>query len=1066
MRWFVTSCVCWMSIAVSVFADDAPLNFNRDVRPILSENCFQCHGPDAQNRHADLRLDQRESAIADRGHGASVTPGNIAASELVKRITSTDADVQMPPAESGKKLTTDQMALLQQWIEQGAKYEEHWSFIAPIQAAIPDVQDRRWPKNAIDHFVLAQLERAGLRPAPEAAKSTWLRRVTLDLTGLPPNVAELDAFLTDDSPLALEKVVDRLLASERYGERMAMHWLDLARYADTNGYNNDEDRTQWPWRDWVIDAFNQNLPYDQFVIEQLAGDLLPDATVSQRIATAFNRNHVFTTEGGIIEEEYRVEYVADRVHTTATVFLGLSLQCARCHDHKFDLLSQRDYYRFFAFFNNLNERTVGYNQARVSEPTIKAPSRQQQAELEQLELAAKKLELCRVERAKNVADVQAIWEAELAKSFVAGNPQKLLDTGLSLHLTLDENSGEQTNDAVDPKRTGKIHGAVKWLTGKQGGAIELDGQGYVDLGDVGGFEHSEPFSVAAWIFLASNEASTVMSRMDEANAFRGYDLIIEQGKPAMHMIHRWPENGLKVIAREPVSLNAWHHVVMTYDGSAKAAGLKLYVDGREQPLDVSSDKLNGKGTIKTDKPFHLGRRSSSAPFRGLIDEVRLYRTTLSLPDAEKLAAGQEVAGIAEILKTSLGDRTPAQLAQLRQHYLEHVDEPHHEIMAELANVARQQAELEKSFAMTMVMQEMPQPRQAFVLDRGHYDQRGETVTAGVPGSLPPLAEGSTADRLALARWLVEPSHPLTARVAVNRWWQQMFGTGIVETVEDFGSQGAWPTHPELLDYLATQFSGAAKSNGAIQPWNVKSLLKQIVLSATYRQSSQVTPDLLERDPTNRWLARGPRFRLPAETMRDNALAISGLLTNRLGGPSVKPYQPDGLWEDVSVERRAVYKQDAGADLYRRSMYTFWKRTCPPPGMTTFDAPDRETCVIRRALTNTPLQALVLMNDPTYMEAARQLAERILQEGGTTDSERMKFAYRMAVSRDPRDSEQVLLLMVLQPARDRFLADKESAEKLVSVGASHRDANLDISELAAWTTLCSVLLSLDETITKE
>lgn len=1071
---FVRQCSRWRLFGLAAallaccvpIANAAEVQFNRDIRPILSENCFQCHGPDAQHREADLRLDQRESAIGKREHGAAIAPGNIAASELVKRIITTDDDLKMPPAKSGRQLTSEQIALLQKWIEQGAKYEEHWSLIPPQQVARPEVKDRTWPKNAIDHFVLARLEREGMRPAAEATRSTWLRRVTLDLTGLPPTIAELDTFGADDSPQAYEKVVDRLLASERYGERMAMHWLDLARYADTNGYNNDEERTQWPWRDWVIDAFNQNLPYDQFVIEQLAGDLLPNPTLSQRIATAFNRNHVFTTEGGIIEEEYRVEYVADRVHTTSTVFLGLSLQCARCHDHKFDPLSQRDYYRFFAFFNNLNERTVGYNQARVSEPTIKAPTRQQQVELDRLDLAAKQLERRRDERAQSVAELQANWEAQFAKKLGGDATAKLPAAGMSLHLLLDEKAGDQVADAVNPQRTGKVHNSVKWSAGKRGGALELDGQGYVDLGEVGSFDQSEQFSVAAWIWLTSNEASTVLSKMDEAAAHRGYDLIIEQGKPAMHIIHHWPDNGLKVIAREPVSLNAWHHVVMTYDGLSKAAGLKLYVDGREQALEVSSDKLNGKGTIKTDKPFHLGRRSQSAPFRGLIDDVRLYGVKLSPSDAEKLAAGQEVAGIAEILKTPQADRTLAQIAQLRRYYLEQIDGPSREIVAELATVAKQKSELEKSFAVTMVMQEMPQPRQAFVLNRGQYDQRGEAVAAGVPASLPALPKGVPANRLALARWLVEPNHPLTARVAVNRWWQQLFGNGIVETVEDFGSQGAWPTHPELLDYLASEFSGAAKSDSAIQPWNVKSLLKQIVLSATYRQSSRVTPAALERDPKNRLLARGPRFRLPAETMRDNALAISGLLTNRLGGPSVKPYQPDGLWQDVSVERRAVYKQDEGTDLYRRSMYTFWKRTCPPPGMTTFDAPDRETCTIRRARTNTPLQALVLMNDPTYLEAARKLAERILQEGTPTDEARIKHAYRLTVSRDPRASEQQPLLAMLKQARARFSADTKSAEKLVSVGASRRDEKLETAELAAWTTLCSVMLSLDETITKE
>ncbi len=1054
------------NIALFANVHAADLQFNRDIRPILSENCFQCHGPDDKTRGAELRLDRRESAVAEREAGAAITPGKADASQLVKRILSTNEDEKMPPIESGKKLTVEQIATLQKWIELGARYEEHWSFIAPRQTTLPAVKDRGWPQNAIDHFVLARLEQEGMRPSPSATKATWLRRVTLDLTGLPPTIDELDSFQRDDSRGSHEKVVDRLLASERYGERMAMHWLDLARYADTNGYNNDEERTQWPWRDWVIDAFNQNLPYDQFIIEQLAGDLLPNPTTAQRIATAFNRNHVFTTEGGIIEEEYRVEYVADRVHTTSTVFLGLSLQCSRCHDHKFDPLSQRDYYRFFAFFNNLNERTVGYNQARVSEPTIKAPSRLQQTELERLELAAKNLELQRDERAKNVEHAQAAWEVEFAKKLAGGAAESSSDSGLKLQLELDEKSGDQVADTSDLKRIGKVYGPVKWSTGKRGGSLELDGQGYVDFGHAGEFEHHDPFSVAAWIFLTSNEASTVLSKMDDAAAYRGYDLIIENGKPAMHIVHHWPDNGLKVIAREAVSLNAWHHVVLTYDGSAKAAGLKYYVDGRELPLDVSSDKLNGKGSIKTDKPFHLGRRGQSAPFRGSLDDVRLYGMKLSPSDAEKLAAGQVVLGIAESLKISPTDRTPAQLRQLRRHYLEQIDEPYRRITMELESIAKQRAALEKAFPVTMVMQDMPHPRQAYVLNRGQYDQRGEAVTAGVPSSLSSLPEGTVANRLALARWLVDPNHPLTARVAVNRWWQQLFGNGIVETVEDFGSQGSWPTHPELLDYLATEFSGAAKSDGSIQPWNVKSLLKQIVLSATYRQSSRVTPELLERDPRNRLLSRGPRFRLPAETMRDNALAISGLLANRLGGPSVKPYQPDGLWQDVSVERRAVYKQDVGENLYRRSMYTFWKRTCPPPGMTTFDAPDRETCTIRRARTNTPLQALVLMNDPTYLEAARKLAERILREGGASDSEKIRHAYRLTLSREPRATEQQLLVTMLQPAREKFNADAKAAAKLVSVGASKRNESLDLAELAAWTTLSSVLLSLDETITKE
>jgi hypothetical protein len=1058
-------------LAIAVFAvslrmvDAEVVQFNRDIRPILSENCFQCHGPDAKHRDADLRLDLRESAIAKGNHGPVIMPGQSASSELITRITSADDDLKMPPHESGRKLTAEQIELLGRWIEQGAKYEEHWSLIVPQHAALPATKDAAWPRNAIDNFVLARLEREGKRPSPEATKSTWLRRVSFDLTGLPPTVQELDHFLADESPTAYEKVVDRLLASDRYGERMAMHWLDLARYADTNGYNNDEERTQWLWRDWVIDAFNQNMPYDQFVTQQLAGDLLPEATVSQRIATAFNRNHVFTTEGGIIEEEYRVEYVADRVHTTATVFLGLSLQCARCHDHKFDPLSQRDYYRFFAYFNNLDERTVGYNQARVSAPTLQVPSREQQVEQVRLERATKDLNVRREVREASVGDLQQKWEAELANAPATG-PGAPLASPLALRLPFDEASGEQVSDDHDPKRTGKLIGQVKWSEGKIGSAIELDGQGYVDLGDAGELEHDKPFSVAAWIFPLSHDPTTVLSKIDEAGAFRGYDLILEQGRPATHIVHRWPEDGLKVIAHEPVALNAWSHVVMTYDGAGKAGGLKLYINGSEQKLDISNDKFSRSGTIKTDKPFHVGRRSQSAPFRGRIDDVRIYLGKLSTSDVKDIVAGQELFELAEIARLPSAERKAEQIVRLRQYYLRHFDAPYQEILAELTALETRKAELEKLFPVTMVMQEMPQPRAAFVLERGQYDQRGEQVQPGVPASLPPLPENAPPNRLALARWLVEPAHPLTARVAVNRWWQQLFGVGIVETVEDFGSQGAWPTHPELLDYLATEFSGAAKSDGRIRPWDVKSLLKQIALSATYRQSSRVTPQQLEDDPKNRLLARGPRFRLPAETMRDNALAISGLLESRIGGPSVKPYQPDGLWQDVSVERRAVYQQDTGPDLYRRSMYTFWKRTCPPPAMSTFDAPDRETCTVRRARTNTPLQALVLMNDPTYLEASRKLAERTLHDGSENDGERLNHAYRLAVAREPRQAEVKLLLGLLTQARERFQVAPAEAEKLVAIGAAPRDPKLLTSELAAWTTLSSIILSLDEAITKE
>jgi hypothetical protein len=1037
------------------------IQFNRDIRPILSENCFQCHGPDAAHREADLRLDLREDAIGKREHGAAIAPGSAIDSQLIARITSTDPDLKMPPAESGRKLTPEQTTLLQQWIEQGAQYEAHWSLVAPQPQALPAVKDRAWPRNPIDYFILAKLEQEGLTPSPEAKHETWLRRVTLDLTGLPPTPHDLHNFLADKSPQAHERVVDRLLASEHFGERMAMHWLDLARYADTNGYNNDEERTQWPWRDWVIDAFNRNMPYDQFVLEQLAGDLLPNSTDQQKIATAFNRNHVLTTEGGIIEEEYRVEYVADRVHTTSTVFLGLSLQCARCHDHKYDPLSQQDYYRFFAFFNNIDEKTVGYNQARISEPLVKAPTQHQARQLEKLATHFAQIEKQRADRAASIDEELAKWETETASHLASDNAAQsasVLAAGLVLRLPLDETSGDKATESISQKPIASIRGKASWSPGKIKGGLEFDGQTHVDLGEQAAFEHSDAFSLAAWVYPTSSEAITVLSKIDEANAHRGYDLVIEEGKVAMHIVHHWPDNGLKVIAKKPLKLNEWQHVAVTYDGKSKAQGIKLYVDGQVQPLDAANDKLSGAATIKTERPFHVGRRSTSIPFRGKLDDIRVYKLALSAHDVNELATGLEAVGLIEILKARSSERTAAQRDQLRKYFLESVDAACRELSTQLADLTRQKEEIHKAFPATMVMAEMPQPRQAYLLKRGQYDQRGDALSAGVPASLPPLPSDAPANRLGLAKWLVDPAHPLTARVAVNRWWQMFFGAGLVETVEDFGAQGAWPTHPELLDWLAIELSQK-------QSWNVKAILKQIVLSSTYRQSSNVTPELLKRDPKNQLLARGPRFRLPAETIRDSALAMSGLLSPTVGGPSVRPYQPDGLWQDVSVERRAVYERDKGPDLYRRSMYTFWKRTCPPPGMTTFDAPDRETCTIRRARTNTPLQALVLMNDPTYLEAARKLAERAMV-GGDADEPRLIQLLELSVSRKPAAKESQVLLEMLAAARQKFLGSPGSAEKLLSVGDSPRNPKLDANELAAWTTLASVVLSLDETISKE
>jgi len=797
-------------------ADARRLSYTRDIQPILATHCFNCHGLDEHSREAGLRLDVRELALAALDSGTrAIVPGKVAESELVTRITSADDDTVMPPPSFKKPLTPEQIELLRQWIAQGAGYEPHWAFQPLRRPNVPAAAGPHagWPRNPIDQFVLARLAEEKLAPAAEASRDTWLRRVSLDLTGLPPTPDERAAFLADQSADAHGKVVDRLLASPRHAERMAMQWLDVARYADTNGYNNDEERTQWPWRDWVIEAFARNMPYDRFIVEQLAGDLLPEASRQQRIATGFGRNHVLTTEGGIIPEEYRVEYVADRIQTTATAFMGLTLQCARCHDHKFDPISQRDYYRFFAFFNSIPDPLVPYaakRLVRVGEPTIAL---------------------------RNYAD-----ETELASLLAAKAELK----------------------AAPPAK--------------------------------------------------------------------------DAGKP----------------------------------DATKTDGAK------PEPTKAEAD---------------------------------------------------------------------AAAARLKQ-------------------VEEQIAAIELRTTRVMVMADLDTPRQARMLNRGQFDQPGDTVDPGVPAWMPPLPEGTAANRLALARWLVDPRHPLTARVAVNRWWEMFFGRGIVETVEDFGTQGSPPTHPELLDHLASDLVAGG--------WNVRSILKSIVLSATYRQAAEAAPEAFARDPDNRLLARGPRFRLPAEMVRDQALFAGGLLVERVGGPSVKPFQPAGLWEEVSVLHQATYVPDAGDGLHRRSLYTFWKRTCPPPALAVFDAPDRETCVVRRSRTSTPLQALVLMNDPTYLEAARGVALRavsLADRGGVSpgdpvrrDREIIAQACRLVLARDAAPREIDLLLQKLNEFRRHFQGDAEAARRLVATNDAH-DSPLPPDELAAWTIVGSTLLCLDETISK-
>jgi len=780
-------------------AGDAPaqspptIDYNRQVRPILSNNCFMCHGPDATHRQGGLRLDVPDAPLKAADSGAmAVVPGKPDQSELVRRVFSADPDEVMPPPDSDRRLKSEEKELLKTWIAQGAKFQTHWSFVPPRRPPLPQVKDTAWPRNAIDHFVLARLETAGLQPTREADKTTLIRRLTLDLTGLPPTLAEIDAFLADTGDQAYERLVDRLLANPHYGERLALDWLDAARFADTHGFHIDSGRDMTRWREWVIDACNRNQPFDQFTVEQLAGDLLPNAMPEQQLASGFNRNHMINFEGGAIPEEYHHAYLVDRVNTTGTVWLGLTVGCVQCHDHKYDPISQKEYYQLYAFFHNV------------------------------------------------------------------------------------------------------------------------------------------------------------------------------------------PENGL--------------------DGS----------------------------------------KGNAAPL-------------IRVPSAEQQRRADELAAAIQEAESQPNGADSAKLKELKE----------------------AQAALDKQIPTSMVMAEMAQPRDTFVHVRGEYDKLGEKVTAGVPAFLPPLPAGAPNNRLGLAQWLVDPGHPLTARVTVNRYWQMLFGTGLVKTAEDFGSQGELPSHPELLDWLAVEFQTPVPSPGTEgkQAWNVKALIKLLVMSATYRQASTVTAELQAKDPDNRLLARGPRHRLPAEFIRDQALAVSGLLNDQIGGASVSPYQPPGIWEELASRADGKnwtaqeYVQSHGRDLYRRTMYTFWKRTAPPPSLVTFDAPDRETCVVRRARTNTPLQALVLMNDPTYVEASRKLAERILTEGGQTVEQRIAFAFRLATARQPRDRELEVLKTVLQRQQEVFRSQAEAAVKLLGVGEAPRDDKLDAAELAAWTMVASTILNLDETLTK-
>ena len=1036
------------------------VQFNRDVRPLLSEHCFKCHGPDETHREADLRLDLREHLYEDQGGGyQAVVPGTPDKSELMRRIVAEDVGERMPP-EGEEPLTAEQVEIIRRWIEQGAAWSQHWSFNAPERPDLPTVKRPEWIRNPIDQFVLKRMEAAGLEPSPEADRRTLIRRVTLDLIGLPPTPEEVQAFLNDRSPNAYERVVNRLLRSEHYGEHMARSWLDAARYGDTHGLHLDNYREMWPYRDWVIRAFNQNLPFDQFTVHQLAGDLLNDATEDQIIATGFNRCHVTTNEGGSIAEEVYVRNVVDRVSTTGVVFMGLTLGCAVCHDHKFDPVSQKEFYELFAFFNSMDGPSMDGN-VKDHAPSMRVPTQQQRERIASIQRDSEELTAIRDQRHKEAEPAFQAWlnwQQQLVKT--GQEPESMaMPDGLKLHMKLDERKGNRAADSVDPKRVATIRDKANWTKGRFGGALRITRTSFVDLGQFGDFDRSDTFSYGAWVKSNGKVTGSAIAKMDTARQYRGYDLHVIKNTVAAHLINRWPGYAIKVTTEGSVlKPNQWHHVFVTYDGSGKAAGVDIYIDGQPQSLITNSDSLGEKHSIKTSAALLLGRRSKDAQWTGgQIDDVRIYDRCLTASDVAAVATNDQIT---PLLALPAEKRSNQQVNVLRNYYLRRFDAEFRSASVQLDKLAAERRNIDEQAPTTLIFREKKEPRKAFFLNRGQYDQQGEQVQRRTPSVLPAMPEGLPVDRLGLAKWLVAAEHPLTSRVAVNRFWQQTFGAGLVRTSEDFGSQGEPPSHPELLDWLAVQF----RESG----WDVKRLTKMLVTSATYRQTSNVTGQLVSIDPDNRLLARGPRFRLDAETLRDQALAVSGLLSRQIGGPSVKPPQPDGLWFAVgySGSNTVKFEKDTGPEkVYRRSLYTFWKRTAPPPQMSTFDAPSRESCVVRRERTNTPLQALLLMNDPQYVEAARTLAQRIMQGKDSSTRRRIAWAFELLTSREPEPMELDELTATFAAHLKDFQEHPQRAEQLIKIGETPPDSSFDGVQLAAWTMIANLLLNLDEVITK-
>jgi len=1054
------------------------IDYNLHIKPLLSDRCFACHGFDKNTRKAGLRLDTPEGAFAalsENKGGHAIVPKDVYDSEVFNRLYSEDPELIMPPPESNLSLNDFEKALITRWIEQGAEYKPHWSFIKPENPTIPQPNAGK-VENEIDNFVLAKLETEGLSQTETASKERLIRRVSLDLTGLPPSIDEIDDFLADKSPDAYEKVVDRLLASEAYGERMALEWMDVSRYADSHGMHADGARLMWPWRDWVIDAFNENMPYDEFITWQIAGDMLPNATDKQKLATAFNRNHAMTAEGGVVEEEFRLKYVFDRANTTATAFLGLTMECAQCHDHKFDPISQKDYYALSAFYNNVRELGMTGDDGNYG-PMLLLPTEQERHMIDSLDALKEDLKSASNDLKKDKTGLL---------DFIAKLPDdKIVEVPKTkAYYPIEKITETKKKKYIDNNTKTRISSEPQLVDGIKGKGLHFDdGYEVLDLEEVGKLELEEEYTTIIWVKPdVKNKIQTIISTAGAKNDFwRGWEFYLDStNHPGVKIIHSLPHNLIHIKSEESIPVGEWTQLAFTYDGTADAAGVKIFVNDQQVATNTLYNRLYK--SIRTvnyynkskpiNRPVRIGKayRAFTGEFgiyKGAVDEIRIFNNKLVEAEIKSLYYSTLDKSIAP-LKT-----LPTEVQE--EYALNYKDASYQKSLNQIQKVIGERRKIVNDIPEVMVMEEMKEARDMHVLDRGMYDAPLEKVAPTTPESVLAFPEDLPRNRIGLAQWLTSKDNPLMSRVTVNRYWQLIFGKGIVDTPHDFGLQGSLPTHPKLLDWLAINFI----ENG----WDIKKLLKTMVMSATYQQNSTLSPELKQKDPNNTFLARGPSERLPAETIRDNALAASGLLVKQIGGESVKPYQPKGLWIEKGNFSKDLlhYEPDEGDSLYRRSLYTFVRRTSPHPSMIAFDAPNRDVCTVKREKTNTPLQALVLLNDPQFVEAANVMAVRIQKEisgeisdeisGESSDEvsnrieQQLSHAFRLATGRIPKTSEVKILQNMYSETLANFKNSPKKVNDLLSVGEYEIGKEYKTAETAALSIISSTLLNHDEVYTK-